>query len=129
MNVNWYNPDNQNDNLRARAEVSVKKPPIKAVSFYMFKYLSQPLVIFDNSCKSISKDKYIFWVIMFSSAMFLIRCFTTSVIIRSFISVGGLSVLFCKAAVMVSSNINRHRFSIRRCMPKWSRLGSLFPSR
>jgi len=29
MNVNWYNPDNCNDNLRARAEVSKKISEIK----------------------------------------------------------------------------------------------------
>lgn len=27
MNVNWYNPDNANDNLRSREEVSSRKNP------------------------------------------------------------------------------------------------------
>jgi len=26
LNVNWYNPDNANSNIRARAEVSAREP-------------------------------------------------------------------------------------------------------
>ena len=51
VNVNYYNPDNANGNLRARAEISVNKPPIRA---YLFRYFIQPFIILDISIRIFS---------------------------------------------------------------------------
>jgi len=66
MNVNWYNSDNCNDNLRARAEVSKKRDPnyfgISLIFSKLFKYFIQPLVILEISCKSDSRSRhFLFW--------------------------------------------------------------------
>ena len=47
MNVNWYNPDNANDNLRSRQKFQ------KEVRYcgFSFRYFIQPLVILEISCK------------------------------------------------------------------------------
>ena len=40
--INWYNPDNSNDNMRARAEVSKDKRDSKPISFVVYIFPSQP---------------------------------------------------------------------------------------
>ena len=46
LNVNWYNPDNANDNLRSRAEVSTKK---EHQAPFCVRYFCQPVAIRDIS--------------------------------------------------------------------------------
>lgn len=47
LHVNWYNVDNRNDNLRARAEVSGEG--LSHEGSFLFVYASHPLHIFDTS--------------------------------------------------------------------------------
>ena len=35
FNINWYNPDNQNDNLRSRSEVSGDEGTLKFPRLYL----------------------------------------------------------------------------------------------
>ena len=54
LNVNWYNPDNANDNLRAREKFpKLKRNPIYWDFFN--KYFIQPFAILEISHKSSSR--------------------------------------------------------------------------
>ena len=57
VNINWYNPDNANDNLRTREIVSKikKEPSATGLLSYSRRYLIQPFVILDISCIDFSK--------------------------------------------------------------------------
>ncbi|MFA6136346.1 MAG: hypothetical protein WC705_03265 [Candidatus Paceibacterota bacterium] len=48
LNINYYNSDNSNDNLRSRTEVSREKPLYRGFS----KYFIQPFIILDISTAS-----------------------------------------------------------------------------
>lgn len=93
MNVNWYNSDNSNDNLRARQKFLQQK---EHYSSFCAKYLIQPFVILEISCKSVSNWIYFFVSIIFNSSQILKSRFNISVFIRADESKDILFVLISK---------------------------------
>ena len=63
--LNWYNPDNANDNLRSREKFQLRNPA--TVRDFYFRYFIQPLVILEISCKSDSSSMYLLFLIKFNS--------------------------------------------------------------
>lgn len=126
LNVNWTNPDNRNDNLRARAEVSMIG--LARVLFVYPRYLSQPFVIFDISCRFCSSARYDSFLMIKRSCSIRIMRLRISILIRSARSVFGFSSLVWRDAVIASSSKSRQSVSILRWIPKWSRFWIRLPN-
>ena len=108
LNVNWYNPDNTNDNLRSRQ----KFPKEVRYRGFSFRYLIQPLVIFDISCRSDSILIYCFSAIILSSKLILINLFNISVLILAEFKNGNFLLLISKAVSIIRPMISIQIFSI-----------------
>ena len=117
FNVNRYNPDNRDDDLRAREEVSkLKEAPLMRGFFTKpesyFKYFIQPFIILEISCKPDSKFIYFLFSIIFNSWVILISLFKTSIFIRAICNVENFSPFDSKAAVITKFIISRQMPSI-----------------
>jgi len=62
LKVNWYNPDNANDNLRTREVVSTRIIPELLGDYWLFVlmeiYFIQPFSILEMVCSSPSNRRY-----------------------------------------------------------------------
>jgi hypothetical protein len=95
LNVNWYNPDNCNDNLRARAEVSKKRDP----------NYSGISLIFGKS------SRYFLFSIIFKSDIILMSLFKISIFSLAAFNLAIFLDLISKEALIVKLIASRQMFS------------------
>lgn len=126
LKVNWNNPDNSNDNLRAREVVSSQRNPAYAG---FLKYFIQPFVILEISCKSDSNSMYFLSPIIFNSLVVLTSRFRTSILILAEFNIGNLLFLISNDAAKTSRKASRQSFSIFDQIPNRSRLEISKPKR
>ena len=122
LNINYYNSDNANENLRARAEVSRWEALYSG--FFSVRNCCQRVAILEISWSWPCRSKYIFIVIISNSFINLTSCLSISILIRSFGSKIIFVSLFDKAAAIVKFKQARHSSSIFLPMPNLSCLGN-----
>lgn len=80
LNVNWYNPNNRNDNLRSRPKFLAARRG-KSSPQLLSRYLIQPFVILEISSSSAESVKYFLSLTILISFSKRIRFFITSIFI------------------------------------------------
>ena len=109
LNVNRCNTGYSNSNIRSREEVS---PNTTSTQIEVVRYLIQPLVILDNSCRLDSSSRYLLLGIIFNSLDNLINFLSNSILILVLLRVGNLEVFCSKDALIISCTVSRQIFSI-----------------
>ena len=108
VNVNRYNPQNRNPNLRARLEVSrqrILQQDSFSFGYYLLIYEIHPFSILDISTESFAILRYVFSSSIPSSCSVRITCFKTSIVVLAASSIFIFSCRIVNAA-SISNVIN-----------------------